>query len=103
MTYIYKGPGLLCPCAQITKWFLTLLIMRMHATNRRSVFLAPSKDKSNLLWLLAETPLRLEPLSIYGMQMHHLQSILRREKVIGRPCVLPSNWSDLYQLLLSMQ
>ena len=52
--------------------------------------------KSNLLctWLLAETPLRLEPLLIYGhgMQIHHLQSILRSEKVIGRPCLLPCNW-----------
>ena len=80
--------GLLCPCVQVTKWSLTL-IMRMHACNRPSLFLAPSQCKSNLLWSLAESPLRLEPLLIYGMQMHHLQSILRCEKVIGRPCVLP--------------
>ena len=63
-----------------------------NACNQPSVFLAPSQGKSNLLWLLAETPLILEPLLIYGMQMHHLQSILRCEKVIGRPCVLPCNW-----------
>ena len=80
------------PCVQVTKWSLTLLIMQMHACNRPSVFLAPSQGKSNLLWLLAETPLRLEPLLIYGMQMHYLQSLLRCEKVIGRPCVLPCNW-----------
>ena len=67
-----------------------------NACNQPSVFLAPSQGKSNLLWLLAETPLRLEALLIYGMQMHHLQSMLRCEIVIGRPC-------DLYQLLLSMQ
>ena len=43
--------GLLCPCIQVTKWSLTLLIMQMN-----------------------------------------LQSILRCEKVIGRPCVLAYNW-----------
>ena len=59
-----------------------------NACNQPSVFLAPSQGKSNLLWLLAETPLILEPLLIYGMQMHHLQSILRCENVIGRSCVL---------------
>ena len=59
-----------------------------NACNQPSVFFAPSQGKSNLLWLLAETPLRLEPLLIYGMQIYHLQSILRCEKVIGRPCVL---------------
>ena len=56
------------------------------------LFLAPSQGKPNMLWLLAETPLILEPLLIYGMQMHHLQSIPGCEKVIGRPCVLPCNW-----------
>ena len=56
-----------------------------NACNQPSVFLAPSPGKSNLLWLLAESPLRLEPLLIYGMQMHHLQSILWCEKVLGRP------------------
>ena len=60
-----------------------------NAFNQPSVFLATSQGKSNLLWLLAKTPLRLEPLLIYGMQMHHLQSILRCEKVIDRPYVLP--------------
>ena len=64
----------------------------VNGCNQPPVFLAPSQGKSNLLWLLAETPLRLETLLIYGMQMYHLQSILRCEKVIGRPCVLPCNW-----------
>ena len=75
-----------------------------NACNQPSVFLAPSQGKSNLLWLLAETPLILKPLLIYGMQMHHLQSILRCEKVIGRPCMCSTlQLDDLYQLLLSMQ
>ena len=110
ITYVYKGLGLLCPlctsyacihiinrvtdhfvtctqgtshtyikalafyvpCVQVTKWSVTL------SCDQPSVFLAPTQGKSNLL--------------IYGMQMHHLQSILRCEKVIGRPCVLPCNW-----------
>ena len=38
-----------------------------NACNQLSAFLAPSQDKSNLLWLLAETPLSMEPLLIYGM------------------------------------
>ena len=63
-----------------------------NAGNQESVFLSPSQGKSNLLWLLAENPLRLEPLLIYGMQMHHFQSILRCEKIIARPCVLACNW-----------
>ena len=67
----------------------------LQMTDNIIIFLTPSQGKSNLLWLLAETPLRLEPLLIYGMQM---QSILRCEKVIGRPCTL----DDLYQLLLSL-
>ena len=63
-----------------------------NVCNQPSVFLAPSQGKSNLLWLLAETPLRPESLLIHGIQMYHLQSILRGEKVIGRPCVLSCNW-----------
>ena len=41
----------------------------VNAFNQLSVFLAHSQGKSNLLWtwLLAETPLRLEPLLIHGM------------------------------------
>ena len=36
--------------------------------NRPSVYLAPSQPKSNLLWSLAGTPLRLEPWLIYCMR-----------------------------------
>ena len=74
-----------------------------NACNQPSVFLAPSQGKSNLLWLLAETPLILKPLLIYGMQMHHLQSILRCEKVIGRPCVLPCNWIICINIYIYMR
>ena len=70
-----------------------------NACNQPLVFLAPSQGKSNLLWLLAETPLRLEPLLIYGMQMHHLQSILRCESVIGRPCVRSVSATTLYAVV----
>ena len=93
-----KGQGLyirmLCPLCTSYKMVSNPVDLYIYANacNQPSVFLAPSQGKSNLLWLLAETPLILEPLLIYGMQMHHLQSILRCEKVIGRPCVLPCNW-----------
>ena len=88
MIYVYKGLGLLCPFCTSYK-MVSNPVDYANACNQPLLFLAPSQGKSNVLWLLAETPLRLEPLLIYGMQMHHLQSILRREKVIGRPCVLP--------------
>ena len=91
ITYVYKGLGLLCPLCTSYK-MVSNPVDYANACDQPPVFLAPSQDKSNLLWLLAETPLILEPLLIYGMQMHHLQSILRCEKVIGRPCVLPCNW-----------
>ena len=91
ITYVYKGLGLLCPLCTSYK-MVSNPVDYANACNQLSVFLAHSQGKSNLLWLLAETPLILEPLLIYGMQMHHLQSILRCEKVIGRPCVLPCNW-----------
>ena len=90
MTYIYKVLGLLCPVYKLQ--MVSNPVDYANACNHPSLFLAPSQGKSNLLLLLAETPLRLEPLLKYGMQMHHLQSILRCEKVIGRPCVLPCNW-----------
>ena len=62
------------------------LVDYANARNKSSVFLAPSQGKLNLLWLLAEITLGLEPLLIYGMEM---QSTLRCGKVIGRSCVLP--------------
>ena len=71
MVYVYKGLGLL------SYKMVSIPVDYANACNQPSVFLAHSQGKSNLLctWLLAETPLRLEPLLIYGMQMHHLQSI----------------------------
>ena len=42
---LYKRMSNDVPCVQVTKWSLTLLIMRMHATNRQY----PSSLKSNLL------------------------------------------------------
>ena len=74
MTYVCKGLGLLCLLCTSYK-MVSNPVDYANACNQPSVFLAPSQGKSNLLWLLAETPLRLEPLLIYGMQMHHLQSI----------------------------
>ena len=74
MTYVCKGLGLLYPLCTSYK-MVSNPVDYANACNQSSAFLATSKGKSNLLWLLAETPLRLEPLLIYGMQMHHLQSI----------------------------
>ena len=94
MTYVCKGLGLLCLLCTSYK-MVSNPVDYANACNQLSVFLAHSQGKSNLLctWLLAETPFKTGTIvDIWHADASSSLYILRCEKVIGRPCVLPCNW-----------